>query len=97
MKSVGTRTGGGGSQGSFPGPRGSGVSREEARRYPSEDKGSRQFTLPQWRATGPRPHGRLWQRGGQRGGSSSSGGSDKAPHSIVSPATRPSSWPPLAS
>lgn len=39
MKSVGTRTGGGGGQSGFPGPRGvGGAGRERPGRYPSEDK-----------------------------------------------------------
>nr|XP_020019473.1 leucine zipper putative tumor suppressor 3 isoform X3 [Castor canadensis] len=81
MKSVGTRTGSGGSQGSFPGPRGSGggAGRERPSRYPSEDKvlANSLYLNGELRAS---DHTDVCGNVvGSSGGSSSSGGSDKAP------------------
>ncbi|GAB1286907.1 Leucine zipper putative tumor suppressor 3 [Apodemus speciosus] len=81
MKSVGTRTGGGGNQGSFPGPRssGSGVSRERPGRYPSEDKVLANSLYLNGELRGSDHTDVCGNVVGSSGGSSSSGGSDKAP------------------
>ncbi|XP_028612399.1 leucine zipper putative tumor suppressor 3 isoform X3 [Grammomys surdaster] len=81
MKSVGTRTGGGGSQGSFPGPRssGSGASRERPGRYPSEDKVLANSLYLNGELRGSDHTDVCGNVVGSSGGSSSSGGSDKAP------------------
>ncbi|XP_048204857.1 leucine zipper putative tumor suppressor 3 isoform X2 [Perognathus longimembris pacificus] len=81
MKSVGTRTGGGGSQGSFPGPRGSGggASRERPSRYPSEDKVLANSLYLNGELRGSDHTDVCGNVVGSSGGSSSSGGSDKAP------------------
>ncbi|XP_069862988.1 leucine zipper putative tumor suppressor 3 isoform X2 [Dipodomys merriami] len=80
MKSVGTRTGGGGSQGSFPGPRGSGggASRERPSRYPSEDKVLANSLYLNGELRGSDHTDVCGNVVGSSGGSSSSG-SDKAP------------------
>ncbi|XP_008760371.1 leucine zipper putative tumor suppressor 3 isoform X2 [Rattus norvegicus] len=83
MKSVGTRTGGGGSQGSFPGPRssGSGTNRERPGpgRYPSEDKVLANSLYLNGELRGSDHTDVCGNVVGSSGGSSSSGGSDKAP------------------
>lgn len=81
MKSVGTRTGGGGNQGSFPGPRssGSGASRERPGRYPSEDKVLANSLYLNGELRGSDHTDVCGNVVGSSGGSSSSGGSDKAP------------------
>ncbi|XP_031227783.1 leucine zipper putative tumor suppressor 3 isoform X2 [Mastomys coucha] len=81
MKSVGTRTGGGGNQGSFPGPRssGSGANRERPGRYPSEDKVLANSLYLNGELRGSDHTDVCGNVVGSSGGSSSSGGSDKAP------------------
>ncbi|EAX10546.1 LZTS3 isoform 1 [Pan troglodytes] len=91
MKSVGTRTGGGGSQGSFPGPRGSGsgASRERPGRYPSEDKGLANSLYLNGELRGSDHTDVCGNVVGSSGGSSSSGGSDKAPPQYREPSHPP--------
>lgn len=81
MKSVGTRTGGGGNQGSFPGPRGggSGAGRERPGRYPSEDKVLANSLYLNGELRGSDHTDVCGNVVGSSGGSSSSGASDKAP------------------
>lgn len=91
MKSVGTRTGAGGSQGSFPGARSSasGASRERPGRYPSEDKvlANSLYLNGELRAS---DHTDVCgNMVGSSGGSSSSGGSDKAPPQYREPGHPP--------
>ncbi|XP_016050878.2 leucine zipper putative tumor suppressor 3 isoform X2 [Erinaceus europaeus] len=90
MKSVGTRTGGGGSQGSFPGPRGSGggASRERPGRYPSEDKGLANSLYLNGELRGSDHTDVCGNVVGSSGGSSSSG-SDKAPPQYREPGHPP--------
>ncbi|XP_036101477.1 leucine zipper putative tumor suppressor 3 isoform X2 [Molossus molossus] len=91
MKSVGTRTGGGGSQGSFPGPRagGSGGSRERPGRYPSEDKALANSLYLNGELRGSDHTDVCGNVVGSSGGSSSSGGSDKAPPQYREPSHPP--------
>lgn len=91
MKSVGTRTGGGGSQGSFPGPRGSGsgASRERPGRYPSEDKALANSLYLNGELRGSDHTDVCGNVVGSSGGSSSSGGSDKAPPQYREPSHPP--------
>uniref|UniRef100_A0A2K6B0C2 Leucine zipper tumor suppressor family member 3 n=1 Tax=Macaca nemestrina TaxID=9545 RepID=A0A2K6B0C2_MACNE len=91
MKSVGTRTGGGGSQGSFPGTRGSGsgASRERPGRYPSEDKGLANSLYLNGDLRGNDHTDVCGNVVGSSGGSSSSGGSDKAPPQYREPSHPP--------
>ncbi|XP_054429944.1 leucine zipper putative tumor suppressor 3 isoform X2 [Pteronotus mesoamericanus] len=91
MKSVGTRTGGGGSQGSFPGPRagGSGASRERPGRYPSEDKALANSLYLNGELRGSDHTDVCGNVVGGSGGSSSSGGSDKAPPQYREPSHPP--------
>uniref|UniRef100_A0A8C5V556 Leucine zipper tumor suppressor family member 3 n=1 Tax=Microcebus murinus TaxID=30608 RepID=A0A8C5V556_MICMU len=91
MKSVGTRTGGGGSQGSFPGPRGSGsgASRERPSRYPSEDKALANSLYLNGELRGSDHTDVCGNVVGSSGGSSSSGGSDKAPPQYREPSHPP--------
>ncbi|XP_065748744.1 leucine zipper putative tumor suppressor 3 isoform X4 [Phocoena phocoena] len=89
MKSVGTRTGGGGSQGSFPGPRGSGASRERPGRYPSEDKALANSLYLNGELRGNDHTDVCGNVVGSSGGSSSSGGSDKAPPQYREPSHPP--------
>uniref|UniRef100_A0A8C6D7Y4 Leucine zipper tumor suppressor family member 3 n=1 Tax=Moschus moschiferus TaxID=68415 RepID=A0A8C6D7Y4_MOSMO len=89
MKSVGTRTGGGGNQGSFPGPRGSGVSRERPGRYPSEDKALANSLYLNGELRGSDHTDVCGNVVGSSGGSSSSGGSDKAPPQYREPSHPP--------
>ncbi|XP_025256456.1 leucine zipper putative tumor suppressor 3 isoform X2 [Theropithecus gelada] len=91
MKSVGTRTGGGGSQGSFPGTRGSGsgASRERPGRYPSEDKGLANSLYLNGDLRGSDHTDVCGNVVGSSGGSSSSGGSDKAPPQYREPSHPP--------
>uniref|UniRef100_A0A2K5EX91 Leucine zipper tumor suppressor family member 3 n=1 Tax=Aotus nancymaae TaxID=37293 RepID=A0A2K5EX91_AOTNA len=91
MKSVGTRTGGGGSQGSFPGPRGSssGASRERPGRYPSEDKALANSLYLNGELRGSDHTDVCGNVVGSSGGSSSSGGSDKAPPQYREPGHPP--------
>ncbi|XP_004840762.1 leucine zipper putative tumor suppressor 3 isoform X2 [Heterocephalus glaber] len=91
MKSVGTRTGGGGSQGSFPGPRGSGsgTSRERPGRYPSEDKTLANSLYLNGELRGSDHTDVCGNVVGSSGGSSSSGGSDKAPPQYREPSHPP--------
>ncbi|XP_036873408.1 leucine zipper putative tumor suppressor 3 isoform X3 [Manis javanica] len=90
MKSVGTRTGGGGSQGSFPGPRssGSGASRERPSRYPSEDKALSNSLYLNGELRGSDHTDVCGNVVGSSGGSSS-GGSDKAPPQYREPSHPP--------
>ncbi|XP_036780545.2 leucine zipper putative tumor suppressor 3 isoform X3 [Manis pentadactyla] len=90
MKSVGTRTGGGGSQGSFPGPRssGSGASRERPSRYPSEDKALANSLYLNGELRGSDHTDVCGNVVGSSGGSSS-GGSDKAPPQYREPSHPP--------
>ncbi|XP_007465465.1 PREDICTED: leucine zipper putative tumor suppressor 3-like isoform X1 [Lipotes vexillifer] len=89
MKSVGTRTGGGGSQGSFPVPRGSGASRERPGRYPSEDKALANSLYLNGELRGNDHTDVCGNVVGSSGGSSSSGGSDKAPPQYREPSHPP--------
>uniref|UniRef100_A0A8C0DBU8 Leucine zipper tumor suppressor family member 3 n=1 Tax=Balaenoptera musculus TaxID=9771 RepID=A0A8C0DBU8_BALMU len=89
MKSVGTRTGGGGSQGSFPGPRGSGASRERPGRYPSEDKALANSLYLNGELRGNDHTDVCGNVVGSSGGSSSSGSSDKAPPQYREPSHPP--------
>ncbi|XP_036907651.1 leucine zipper putative tumor suppressor 3 isoform X2 [Sturnira hondurensis] len=91
MKSVGTRTGGGSSQGSFPGPRagGSGGSRERPGRYPSEDKALANSLYLNGELRGSDHTDVCGNVVGSSGGSSSSGGSDKAPPQYREPSHPP--------
>ncbi|ELV12823.1 ProSAP-interacting protein 1 [Tupaia chinensis] len=89
MKSVGTRTGGGGSQGSFPGPRSSGASRERPGRYPSEDKALANSLYLNGELRGSDHTDVCGNVVGSSGGSSSSGGSDKAPPQYREPSHPP--------
>uniref|UniRef100_A0A3Q1MJ16 Leucine zipper tumor suppressor family member 3 n=2 Tax=Bos TaxID=9903 RepID=A0A3Q1MJ16_BOVIN len=89
MKSVGTRTGGGGNQGSFPGPRSSGVSRERPGRYPSEDKALANSLYLNGELRGSDHTDVCGNVVGSSGGSSSSGGSDKAPPQYREPSHPP--------
>ncbi|KAF6284526.1 leucine zipper tumor suppressor family member 3 [Rhinolophus ferrumequinum] len=93
MKSVGTRTGGGGGQGSFPGPRssGSGTSRERPSRYPSEDKALANSLYLNGELRGSDHTDVCGNVVGSSGGSSSSsgGGSDKAPPQYREPSHPP--------
>uniref|UniRef100_A0A8C9LW73 Leucine zipper tumor suppressor family member 3 n=2 Tax=Piliocolobus tephrosceles TaxID=591936 RepID=A0A8C9LW73_9PRIM len=91
MKNVGTRTGGGGSQGSFPGTRGSGsgASRERPGRYPSEDKGLANSLYLNGDLRGSDHTDVCGNVVGSSGGSSSSGGSDKAPPQYREPSHPP--------
>ncbi|XP_029412720.1 leucine zipper putative tumor suppressor 3 isoform X2 [Nannospalax galili] len=91
IKSVGTRTGGGGSQGSFPGPRsgGGGVSRERPGRYPSEDKVLTNSLYLNGELRGSDHTDVCGNVVGSSGGSSSSGGSDKAPPQYREPSHPP--------
>ncbi|XP_047398485.1 leucine zipper putative tumor suppressor 3 isoform X3 [Sciurus carolinensis] len=91
MKSVGTRTGGGGNQGSFPGPRGSGsgTSRERPGRYPSEDKALANSLYLNGELRGSDHTDVCGNVVGSSGGSSSSGGSDKAPPQYREPSHPP--------
>ncbi|XP_073734399.1 leucine zipper putative tumor suppressor 3 isoform X2 [Callorhinus ursinus] len=91
MKSVGTRTGGGGSQGSFPGPRGSGggASRERPGRYPSEDKALANSLYLNGELRGSDHTDVCGNVVASSGGSSSSGGSDKAPPQYREPSHPP--------
>nr|KAF6422962.1 leucine zipper tumor suppressor family member 3 [Rousettus aegyptiacus] len=91
MKSVGTRTGGGGSQGSFPGPRGSGASRERPGRYPSEDKALANSLYLNGELRGSDHTDVCGNVVGSSGGSSSSSGgsSDKAPPQYREPSHPP--------
>uniref|UniRef100_A0A2K6F0Z8 Leucine zipper tumor suppressor family member 3 n=1 Tax=Propithecus coquereli TaxID=379532 RepID=A0A2K6F0Z8_PROCO len=91
MKSVGTRTGGGGSQGSFPGPRGSGsgANRERPSRYPSEDKALANSLYLNGELRGSDHTDVCGNVVGSSGGSSSSGGSDKAPPQYREPSHPP--------
>lgn len=91
MKSVGTRTGGGGSQGSFPGPRssGGGASRERPGRYPSEDKALANSLYLNGELRGSDHTDVCGNVVGSSGGSSSSGGSDKAPPQYREPSHPP--------
>lgn len=91
MKSVGTRTGGGGNQGSFPGPRGSGSgsSRERPGRYPSEDKALANSLYLNGELRGSDHTDVCGNVVGSSGGSSSSGGSDKAPPQYREPSHPP--------
>uniref|UniRef100_A0A8C3WSW7 Leucine zipper tumor suppressor family member 3 n=1 Tax=Catagonus wagneri TaxID=51154 RepID=A0A8C3WSW7_9CETA len=93
MKSVGTRTGGGGSQGSFPGPRGSGASRERPGRYPSEDKTLANSLYLNGELRGSDHTDVCGNVVGSSGGSSSSGGSDKAPPQYREPSHPPKLLP----
>uniref|UniRef100_A0A4X1SDP1 Leucine zipper tumor suppressor family member 3 n=1 Tax=Sus scrofa TaxID=9823 RepID=A0A4X1SDP1_PIG len=93
MKSVGTRTGGGGSQGSFPGPRGSGASRERPGRYPSEDKALANSLYLNGELRGSDHTDVCGNVVGSSGGSSSSGGSDKAPPQYREPSHPPKLLP----
>nr|XP_012788737.1 unnamed protein product [Sorex araneus] len=91
MKSVGTRTGAGGGQGSFPGARSSamGASRERPGRYPSEDKvlANSLYLNGELRAS---DHTDVCGNVvGSSGGSSSSGSSDKAPPQYREPSHPP--------
>ncbi|XP_055977172.1 leucine zipper putative tumor suppressor 3 [Sorex fumeus] len=91
MKSVGTRTGAGGGQGSFPGARSSamGGSRERPGRYPSEDKvlANSLYLNGELRAS---DHTDVCGNVvGSSGGSSSSGSSDKAPPQYREPSHPP--------
>lgn len=93
MKSVGTRTGGGGGQGSFPGPRssGGGTSRERPSRYPSEDKALANSLYLNGELRGSEHTDVCGNVVGSSGGSSSSsgGGSDKAPPQYREPSHPP--------
>lgn len=91
MKSVGTRTGSGGSQGSFPGPRssGGGASRERPGRYPSEDKALANSLYLNGELRGSDHTDVCGNVVGSSGGSSSSGGSDKAPPQYREPSHPP--------
>ncbi|XP_019827509.2 leucine zipper putative tumor suppressor 3 isoform X1 [Bos indicus] len=89
MKSVGTRTGGGSNQGSFPGPRSSGVSRERPGRYPSEDKALANSLYLNGELRGSDHTDVCGNVVGSSGGSSSSGGSDKAPPQYREPSHPP--------
>ncbi|XP_012412932.1 leucine zipper putative tumor suppressor 3 [Trichechus manatus latirostris] len=91
MKSVGTRTGSGGIQGSFPGPRGSGggASRERPGRYPSEDKALANSLYLNGELRGSDHTDVCGNVVGSSGGSSSSGGSDKAPPQYREPSHPP--------
>ncbi|XP_049725223.1 leucine zipper putative tumor suppressor 3 isoform X1 [Elephas maximus indicus] len=91
MKSVGTRTGSGGIQGSFPGPRGSGggASRERPSRYPSEDKALTNSLYLNGELRGSDHTDVCGNVVGSSGGSSSSGGSDKAPPQYREPSHPP--------
>ncbi|XP_012370833.1 leucine zipper putative tumor suppressor 3 isoform X2 [Octodon degus] len=91
MKSVGTRTGVGGSQGNFPGPRGSGsgASRERPGRYPSEDKTLANSLYLNGELRGSDHTDVCGNVVGSSGGSSSSGGSDKAPPQYREPSHPP--------
>lgn len=91
MKSVGTRTGGGGSQGSFPGPRssGGGAGRERPGRYPSEDKALANSLYLNGELRGSDHTDVCGNVVGSSGGSSSSGGSDKAPPQYREPSHPP--------
>ncbi|KAI5770316.1 LZTS3 [Gulo gulo luscus] len=91
MKSVGTRTGGGGSQGSFPGPRssGGGAGRERPGRYPSEDKALANSLYLNGELRGSDHTDVCGNMVGSSGGSSSSGSSDKAPPQYREPSHPP--------
>ncbi|KAM9249870.1 leucine zipper putative tumor suppressor 3 isoform 3-T3 [Dugong dugon] len=91
MKSVGTRTGSGGIQGSFPGPRGSGggASRERPGRYPSEDKALANSLYLNGELRGSDHTDVCGNVVGSNGGSSGSGGSDKAPPQYREPSHPP--------
>ncbi|XP_076968606.1 leucine zipper putative tumor suppressor 3 isoform X3 [Tamandua tetradactyla] len=91
MKSVGTRMGSGGSQGSFPGPRGSGggANRERPSRYPSEDKALANSLYLNGELRGSDHTDVCGNVVGSSGGSSSSGGSDKAPPQYREPSHPP--------
>uniref|UniRef100_A0A8C7BRQ4 Leucine zipper tumor suppressor family member 3 n=1 Tax=Neovison vison TaxID=452646 RepID=A0A8C7BRQ4_NEOVI len=91
MKSVGTRTGGGGSQGSFPGPRssGGGAGRERPGRYPSEDKALANSLYLNGELRGSDHTDVCGNVVGSSGGSSSSGSSDKAPPQYREPSHPP--------
>uniref|UniRef100_A0A8C0PF72 Leucine zipper tumor suppressor family member 3 n=2 Tax=Canis lupus familiaris TaxID=9615 RepID=A0A8C0PF72_CANLF len=91
MKSVGTRTGGGGSQGSFPGSRssGGGAGRERPSRYPSEDKALANSLYLNGELRGSDHTDVCGNVVGSSGGSSSSGGSDKAPPQYREPSHPP--------
>lgn len=91
MKSVGTRTGGGGSQGSFPGPRssGGGAGRERPSRYPSEDKALANSLYLNGELRGSDHTDVCGNVVGSSGGSSSSGSSDKAPPQYREPSHPP--------
>ncbi|ELK34513.1 FAST kinase domain-containing protein 5 [Myotis davidii] len=87
MKSVGTRTGGGGSQGPRTG--GSGASRERPGRYPSEDKALANSLYLNGELRGSDHTDVCGNVVGGSGGSSSSGGSDKAPPQYREPSHPP--------
>nr|KAF6330416.1 leucine zipper tumor suppressor family member 3 [Myotis myotis] len=87
MKSVGTRTGGGGSQGPRAG--GSGASRERPGRYPSEDKALANSLYLNGELRGSDHTDVCGNMVGGSGGSSSSGGSDKAPPQYREPSHPP--------
>lgn len=87
MKSVGTRTGGGGSQGPRAG--GSGASRERPGRYPSEDKALANSLYLNGELRGSDHTDVCGNVVGGSGGSSSSGGSDKAPPQYREPSHPP--------
>ncbi|XP_014402015.1 PREDICTED: LOW QUALITY PROTEIN: leucine zipper putative tumor suppressor 3 [Myotis brandtii] len=87
MKSVGTRTGGGGSQGPRAG--GGGASRERPGRYPSEDKALANSLYLNGELRGSDHTDVCGNVVGGSGGSSSSGGSDKAPPQYREPSHPP--------
>ncbi|XP_070276109.1 leucine zipper putative tumor suppressor 3 isoform X2 [Myotis yumanensis] len=87
MKSVGTRTGGGGSQGPRTG--GGGASRERPGRYPSEDKALANSLYLNGELRGSDHTDVCGNVVGGSGGSSSSGGSDKAPPQYREPSHPP--------
>nr|KAF6358554.1 leucine zipper tumor suppressor family member 3 [Pipistrellus kuhlii] len=87
MKSVGTRTGGGGSQGPRAG--GSGASRERPGRYPSEDKALANSLYLNGELRGSDHTDVCGNVVGSSGGSSSSSSSDKAPPQYREPSHPP--------
>lgn len=87
MKSVGTRTGGGGSQG--PRAEGSGASRERPGRYPSEDKALANSLYLNGELRGSDHTDVCGNVVGSSGGSSSSSSSDKAPPQYREPSHPP--------
>lgn len=91
MKSVGTRTGVGGSQSGFPGPRGGGGSggRERPGRCPSEDKVLANSLYLNGELRGSDHTDVCGNVVGSSGGSSSSGSSDKAPPQYREPSHPP--------